>query len=115
MNSGIRVSAENILAFIRSKVPPPHCSEIGLDTDLRGNLRMAEEDAEELLAAYFREFAVHQGDFDFCRYFPPEGFWPLPSFRKVVKPVPLTARMLLLAAQRGNWESSALEHAGGTP
>lgn len=76
---------------------------------------MAEEDAEALLAAYFQEFAVQQGDFDFGRHFPAEGLWLLPSLRKAAKAVPLTVSMLLLAAQRGNWESDVVEQAGRAP
>jgi hypothetical protein len=82
---------------------------LSVATDLRTDLQMLEEDADELLAKFFEEFSVTTGDFDFPRYFPAEGLWPLFRLRKAPTPVPLTIGMLVMAAKHGTWVSQMLE------
>jgi hypothetical protein len=103
------LEADQLFAFLRREVPPPHFGELSLATTLRQDLRMAEEDAESLLAGFFEEFGVRQGDFDFARYFPPEGSPFTLKWKQKVSPVPLTLGMLLHAGRAGVWDTAAIE------
>ncbi|MDD5366636.1 MAG: DUF1493 family protein [Gallionellaceae bacterium] len=104
----MKIEPERLFAFIRREVPPPLLTELSEDTDLRRNLCMAEEDADDLLAKLFQEFSIAPGDFDFTRYFPSEG---LRFFgRKRSDPVPLTLGMLLQAARAGIWNTATIEN-----
>jgi Protein of unknown function (DUF1493) len=110
---------EGVLAFIRREVPPALLfgdltARMTEGTDLRNDLRMAEEDADEFLAKLFREFSIAPGDFDFTRYFPSEGLWLLPTFGLGKgRPAPrrLTIGMLVRAAETGVWHTSTIEGA----
>lgn len=104
------VCFEQVVSFVRREVPPPLPTTLGPETDLREDLRMADEDADELLGKFFAEFSIDHGDFDFNRYFPPAGF----GFFKArpLSPVPLKLGMLLRAAQRSTWVTSDIEHRG---
>ncbi len=99
----MNVELEHILAFIRKHVPPPLPVKLSADTDLRRDFRMAEEDADELLAKFAEAFSVAPGDFDFSRYFPSEGLWFLRWENATPAPLPLTLGMLLQAARNGVW------------
>lgn len=99
--------SENIFAFIRREVPPPLPIDLSEETDLRYDLRMAEEDADELLSKFSQEFHVAPGDFDLTRYFPSEGLWFFG--RKRTSPMPLTLGMLLRAARAGVWNTATVE------
>lgn len=105
----MNVERERLFAFIRREVPPPLPTELSEDTELRADLHMAEEDADELLAKFFQEFSVAVGNFDFNRYFPSEGLWLLRF--KSSKPLParLTLGMLLQAAHDKVWHTTAIE------
>jgi len=100
--------SDRLFAFIRQEVPPPLPASLTLATDLRKDLRMAEEDADELLGKLFQAFDIQPGDFAFTRYFPSEGLWPFG--RKRAAPVPLTLGMLLKAASVGVWNTAAVEN-----
>jgi hypothetical protein len=106
----VNVELEHVVAFIRREVPPPRRAELSEDTDLRRDLRMAEEDAEELLAKFFQEFSVALGDFDSSRYFPSEGLWLLRLNSSKPPPVRLTLGMLLQAARDKVWHTATLEN-----
>jgi hypothetical protein len=99
---------EQLFAFIRREIPPPLPPGLSVDTDLRHDLRMAEEDADEFLAKLFQEFSIAPGDFDFTRYFPSEGLWLFG--RKRAAPAPLTLGMLLRAARDGVWDTATIEN-----
>lgn len=101
------VDFSEIVAFIQREVPPPFVSNLKEGTQLRDQLRMYDEDAQELIVKFFDEFSVAQGDFNFDCYFPPAGFWPFR--RRGPKPVPLTLGMLLQAARAGVWNTVSLE------
>jgi hypothetical protein len=98
---------ERLLAYLRTEVPRPLPADLNAATDLRKDLRMAEEDAEDLLAKLFPNFGIDPGDFDFTRYFPSEGLWPFG--RSKPGPVPLTVGMLAKAAVAGVWRTAAIE------
>lgn len=98
---------ERLFEFILREIPPPLPCDLSLETDLRRDLRMAEEDADEFLAKFFQDFSVAPGDFDFTRYFPSEGLWFFG--RKRAAPVSLTLGMLLRAARDGRWDTAAIE------
>lgn len=100
---------ERVFAFIRREVPPPCSSVLNPSTDLRKNLRMAEEDADELLKKIFKEFSIQNGDFDFSRYFPPEGLWIFFQLKKQPQPKPLTIGMLVQAVKKGVWDTPSIE------
>lgn len=102
---------DQLFAFIRQEVPPPHFTAPTLATDLRKDLRMAEEDAEDLLVKLFDRFGIRQGDFEFARYFPPEGSPFTLRWKDRTPPVPLTLGMLLQAARAGVWMTAAIESA----
>lgn len=96
-----------IIEFLKKEIPSPLPAGLTMEMDLRKSLRMAEEDADELLAKLFQEFKILEGDFDYTRYFPSEGLlffrWKKPS------PVPLTIGMLVEAARDGVWDSRKIE------
>jgi hypothetical protein len=95
-----------LIEFIRTEVPPPLLTTLSASTDLRKDLRMAEEDADEILCKLFQVFAIQRGDFNFTRYFPSEG---LCFFGRQPKAVPLTIGMLLQAACAGVWNTQTIE------
>lgn len=101
------LNPDQLFAFIRREIPPPLRTDLTIDTDLRRDLRMAEEDADEFIAKLFQEFSIAAGDFDFTRCFPSEGLWLFG--RKRSAPVPLTLGMLLRAARDGIWSTAAIE------
>jgi hypothetical protein len=106
--------ADQVIAFVHRENPPPilfrlSSKEISLATDLRTDLRMLEERSEVMLEKFFREFSVRNVDFDLSRYFPPEGLWLLPSFKKPPTPTPLTIKMLVKAAKNNEWITEAIE------
>lgn len=105
---------DRVLAFVSRENPPSIFSklspkEISLETDLRSDLRMLEEDAGAMLEKFFQEFSVRNTDFDLSRYFPPEGLWLLPSFKKPKIPIRLTVGMLVKAAKDNEWVTVAIE------
>lgn len=100
--------AERLFAFVHREVPPPRAQTLSEHTDLRQDLRMAEEDADDFLARFFQEFDIDPGNFDFSRYFPSEG---LSLFGRGSAPVPLTLGMLLRAARDGVWRTTDVEEA----
>ena len=105
---------DRVVAFVSRENPPPIFSklspkEIGLETDLRSDLRMLEEDAGAMLEKFFQEFSVKNTDFDLSRYFPPEGLWLLPSIKKRQIPVRLTIGMLVKAAKNNEWATVVIE------
>lgn len=99
---------DRIVEFLKKEIPSPLPAGFSMETDLRKNLRMAEEDADELLAKIFQEFKILEGDFDYTRYFPSEGLlffrWKKPS------PLPLTIGMLVEAARDGVWDTKKIEN-----
>ena len=99
---------ERVVEFLQKEIPSPRPAHLTMETDLRKNLRMADEDADELLAKFFQQFEVLHGNFDHTRYFPSEGLlffrWKTPS------PVPLTIGMLVKAACDGVWDSEKIEN-----
>jgi hypothetical protein len=101
------MEVEALFVFVRQEVPPPLNSGLSLGTDLRGDLRMAEEDADEFMARFAQAFHVAPGDFDLTRYFPSEGMWLFG--RKRPAPVPLTLGRVLHAVLDGVWNTSAVE------
>jgi hypothetical protein len=106
----VNIEPECLFAIIRREVPPPFVSELSEATELRADLRMAEEDADALLANFFHEFSVAPADFNLTRYFPFEGLWPFG--RKRPAPMPLTLGMLLQAARDGVWDTASIENVG---
>jgi len=72
---------------------------------------MAEEDAEEFLSEWFTVLNIGLGDFEFSRYFPSEGLWLFPRFRKSRESVPISLGMLELAAKMQRWDTKFLENA----
>lgn len=102
---------ERLIKFIDQEIPAPRIRNLSRQTELLGNLRMAEEDAEEFLSKWFAMFHIGLGDFEFSRYFPSEGLWLLPRFRKSPKPVPISLGMLELAAEMQRWDTKFLEAA----
>ena len=85
---------EQVKEFVKQEVPPPRKGNLLRQTELLSDLRIAEEDADDLLMKYFSTFGIAEGDFDFSRYFPSEGLWLLPRFRKAKNPIPISLGML---------------------
>lgn len=100
-----------IKKFVEQEIPPPRIRDLSCQTELLGDLRMAEEDAEEFLSKWFAMFNIDPGDFEFTRYFPSVGLWLLPRFKKSPKPVPISLGMLELAARMQRWDTKFLEDA----
>ena len=102
---------EQVKEFVKQEVPPPRKGNLLRQTELLSDLRIAEEDADDLLMKYFSTFGIAEGDFDFSRYFPSEGLWLLPRFRKAKNPIPISLGMLELAAKIHLWDTKVLEEA----
>jgi hypothetical protein len=100
-----------ILSFISEQVPGPKPRELTENTTLRGDLRMCNDDAKNLMHRYFERFDVSVQNFDFETYFPEEGdgiigallFGFLNRKRPQADPKPLTIAMLAHAASVGAW------------
>lgn len=90
-------------------------AQLSRKTELQRDLGIEGDDAFDLVEAFAEEFEVDPGDFDFHRYFGPEGFNPLSLvfslFRKREKPVGLTLAMLEKAAKLGVWRTTEIEGA----
>lgn len=83
---------------------------ITIKTDLRNDMRMMWEDAEELMEDYFKQFNVDPANYSLINYFPNEGSFLIPNFllpkdaRPTNKPpMPLTVNMLIESAKSGRW------------
>lgn len=82
-----------------------------LETSLStGKYPWSDEDATEILEAYFTKFQVDSKNFSFRKYWPNEEvFMPLNFLRskkhkwKWVEPEPLTLKMLVESAKAGHW------------
>jgi len=107
----MNTDADALYAFIRREVPWSNNKPLDLAADLRGTLRMIQEDVEDLLPDFFREFHVDPGDFDLGRYFTFDAFSPICFWRKEPELVPLTLGMLLHAAHLGIWNTAEIEAA----
>ncbi|MEC5319679.1 DUF1493 family protein [Brenneria populi subsp. brevivirga] len=81
-----------------SRIPPI----ITPDTELKKDLKLANEDALDLIMEYAEKFGVDTQDIPFTEYFPNEkGFFEM--FTPKVMPKPLTVRMLIESAKAGKW------------
>ena len=103
--------ADAIFAFMRREVPWSNRHALDLSVDLRGTLRMIQEDVEEIIPDFFQEFRIDPGDFDLGRYFTFDAFSPISFRRKEPELVPLTLGMLLHAARLGVWKTAEIEAA----
>lgn len=85
------------------------------ETVLQGDLGLDGHDAFEFMEAFAEQFGVARGDFDFHRYFGPEGFNPFTLIASLFsrKPplVPITVAMLVRAAELGEWRTAEIEKA----
>jgi len=55
------------------------------ETELRKDLKLWGDDAAEFLAAYGKEFNVALSQFNFDRYFPPEGDFIMPAVIRALR------------------------------
>ena len=100
-----------VLLFISEQVPGPKPRKLTENTTLRGDLRMHNHDAENLMCNYFEHFDVSAKNFVFETYFPEEGegiigallFGFLNRKRPQADTKPLTIAMLAHAASVGAW------------
>jgi hypothetical protein len=73
-------------------------------TDLDSDLGLEEDEAEELMNTFFKEFGVEKGNFSIKTYYPdvPTSLNPFKKYTAV--PVPnFTIGMLIESAKAGNW------------
>ncbi|WP_028227612.1 DUF1493 family protein [Paraburkholderia ferrariae] len=120
---GVSVELE---AFFRKEAGVPDKLEILPSSVIEDDFGITGDDANILMDAFFREFPVERGDYDFHRYFEMEasGF-PIPFLDKWIKRRILGARqyvrqslnvsMLQRAIDRGIWDSQSLQERGDTP
>ena len=118
-SAGSGSDLEKVVELVRTHAPPPRFCDLTANTDLRNDLRMLWEDAEELMASFFDTFGVSQGDFETARYFPTEGDLVTAFFgslfgKKRPEPPRLTIGMLAGALRDGAWKSEALEREFGS-
>ncbi|MCX8961544.1 DUF1493 family protein [Erwinia psidii] len=74
------------------------------ETDLDTDLRMEEEEAEELMNEFFSLFDVEKGHFDIKTYYPDEPFSWNPFHKYTPIQVPdFTIGMLIESAKAGRW------------
>ncbi len=83
------------------------------ETQLVSDLGIDGDDAFEFIEAFAEEFSIKSGDFDFHRYFSPEGFNPFSlifSFFKT-QPIqkPITIGMLAKVVDLGVWTTKDIE------
>ncbi|WP_086643968.1 DUF1493 family protein [Acetobacter sp. DsW_063] len=101
-----------VLSFVSEQVPGPKPRELTEATALRGDLRMYNDDAGDLMRRYFERFRVKDDGFCLGEYFPEEGegvigallFGLLNRKRPKAEPKPLTVGMLAQSASTGVWD-----------
>lgn len=79
-----------------------------LESDLYNDLKLAPEDAVDLLEEYAEAFGIKLGDISFTKYFPNTSglfsFLTPKALRSTgEKPIPLTVGMLVESAKAGRW------------
>jgi len=97
----------DVVAFLEREA---RSGKVDLGMDLRQDLGIDGDDAEELLQRFCVAFEVDAQDFQFSEHFGPEaGFEPITwllakllGWRRKLKP--LTVRALVNAAERGRFE-----------
>jgi hypothetical protein len=82
-------------------------------TRLLADLHLDGDDAFEFMEAFAETFGVESGDFEFDRYFGPEGFNPFALvtalFRRQPAKVEVTLAMLARAITEGRWNTENIE------
>jgi len=115
MNSSDQDIWNELVEFIREQTSISPQFPIYRHTTLVADVGLDGDDADEFMDAYSKKFDVNAGDFQFSRYFGPEGFDLIGAVIDVMrrKPglKPLTIGMLELAAKMHNWDSKILEEA----
>lgn len=111
-----------VIRFIEQEVPHPRPGQITAQTDLRHNLRLLPEDADNLMGKFAKQFGVSSGDFELIRYFPQEDGFVIALYKGLSRKgrkdnnseTPrLTVGMLAGAARDGTWRSDDLEREFG--
>ncbi|WP_279022756.1 DUF1493 family protein [Gibbsiella quercinecans] len=76
--------------------------EITSDTDLKKDVKLASEDAIDLLTEFAERYGIKTQDIRFTDYFPNEkGLFE--AFTPKATPRPLTVGMLIESAKAGRW------------
>ncbi|PKE27579.1 acyl carrier protein [Rahnella sp. AA] len=77
---------------------------LNAETDLDTDLALEDDEAEELMNAFFEEFDVDKGNFSIKTYYPDVPFSLNPFKKSVPVPVPdFTIGMLIASAKAGKW------------
>lgn len=104
---------KQLIAFTKRHVRAE--SELSPRTELLDDLDLDGDDAFDFMEAFAEEFSVRAGDFEFIRYFSPEGFNPFEIvfslFRRQSPKHPLTLLMLAKAIELGKLDTKAIEEA----
>jgi hypothetical protein len=107
---------EELELFVRSETEISKHQALTRGLNLEKDLDLTGDDADDFMGKFFEKFRIEHGDFDFDRYFSPEGFnlfvvigfaFSKKSRRKYDKE-PLTLGMLEKAIEAGVWNSGAL-------
>jgi len=105
----------DLVDFIAKETGFSNKTKLSRQTTLNRDIGLDGDDADEFMAAYFKQFEVEYGNYDWSRYFGEEGFNPIGILIDVVrrKPAlkPLTLGMLELAVTMGKWHTEILEQA----
>jgi hypothetical protein len=110
------LSAE-LVKFVRARIGLSSTQALSLSSSLERDLGLTGDDAAYFMEAYFEQFHVEVGDFDFPRYFVEESapgpFLLLASLifkpvRKRYEPEPVTVAMLQRAIDIGAWDSARI-------
>jgi LPS sulfotransferase NodH len=102
-----------IEAFLRQTLSLHHKQTLTRQTRLNYDLGVDGDDADAVMNAFFIQFEVAHGDYDWVRYFGMEGLNPFAVLydllRRKPPPLPLKIGMLEMAAKNKCWDTAQLE------
>lgn len=100
-----------IVAFVRRQTATR--ATLTRSTELQRDLGLEGDEALDFIESFAETFHVDSGDFEFHRYFGPEGFNPfslvVDLFRRPDRSIGVTLGMLEKAAVLGVWETAKVE------
>jgi hypothetical protein len=107
---------DELEAFVRAETEISKQKPLSRQLSLENDLDLTGDDADDFMGKFFEKFKVDHGDFEFDRYFSPEGFNPFSLLATVFSKkarakydkAQLTLGMLEKAIELGAWDSARI-------
>jgi hypothetical protein len=104
---------EQVMTFVADETRTRR-AKLSLETELLTDVGLDGQDAENFVARFAKDFEVDMASFRFGAHFGPEGLGCLPAIflhalilrlrgRPTPRPIPITIRDLVIAAESGHW------------